>query len=124
MSIATIRRRLLTAPLLALALVGSAAGGASAAPGCPAGQICVWRDGPFVGSSDTYSGELSYHDLRPGSHDEVSSWHNATDTTWCLIDFPDGVTTIRTILDRLGPGEARGVLPAGANDKADAIERC
>lgn len=115
----------------ALALAGSIASPASAAPNvvpqalsnCPNGQVCTWINGPFVGAPTVY-GAPTFRNLNPSDHDEVSSWANKTSFTYCLIDFEGAGGTEPVTVDVLSPGGAHGTLGSRANDSADAIQRC
>lgn len=128
MTVTKATRRLLAAPLLvvvlALALLNIGTTGASASPACEAGSVCVWVDGPFVGNGYPYPGNRNHWDLRAEHRDRVSSWSNQTNATWCLVDYVDGNPNLRVELDRLAPGDDRGGLTGGRNDRADAIQRC
>lgn len=123
-------KQTLAAGLLALlasaALTEMAASSAQAAPaaasealsGCPAGNVCVWVDGPFVGAPTAY-GAPRFRNLNQGDHDRVSSWANRTRYQYCLFD-----NGRRIILDTLGPGRSRAGMRPGTNDRADSIGRC
>lgn len=85
---------------------------------CRSGNVCLWVDGGFPGIPRQY-GSPGFRNVDPADHDRVSSWANKTSYTYCLYDNGSTIT-----LDRLGPGGARPNMPAGTNDRADAIGRC
>jgi hypothetical protein len=113
---------------IATLLLGVAAlTGAMAAPAnadteslrdCPNGNVCIWVNGPFVGAPTVY-GAPGFRNLNSGDHDNVSSWANKTRFQYCLFDNGSSV-----LLDTLAPGQSRGGMRPGTNDRADSIGRC
>ncbi|GAA1660075.1 peptidase inhibitor family I36 protein [Fodinicola feengrottensis] len=89
---------------------------------CPAHNFCLWTDGHFTGTKQIISGYASYQDVNSTLHDHASSWKNANASQReCVYDHVNGALVTLQVVNA---GQQVGVVPAGTNDRADAIGFC